>query len=282
MAEPPQWIAGWEPPPGQPASHYAAGLERLLAEAEGPAFGRLQRAARRLQAALPEWESASLARACADLEDSLALVDFGLLQQPGWLARALGGGKRSSREFAQRYEQVLGHQARVKECAAEFAQQQRLRVAAARKPLLDLELETRALSEALVRATAWLESLSASLSHPDGAGDSVLRLAAGAPARLKRLHLLAEASERAAALCRGSGQAGGALAELLEHEWTRAFGAWQKLMRPLAAQPGRPGEPAAQAHKEARRLIHRVHASCSHLKYQDDQLLQGLQALAGE
>jgi|GEM_PF-4722558 len=282
MAEPPK---SGGPPATDPALAYAAALDELLAEAEGPLLAKLQRAALRLggePGAPGEWYGAALARACADLEDGLARLDFTALDRPGWLARTLGGGMRLRRDFIDGYEQVLEQDTRLKACTLEFAQRLAARAAAWRAPLLDLELEERAMGDAVARATAWLESLSASVSPAAGGHAGLLAFARAVPGRLKRLHLLQTAADKAVEHGRGAETGAQELLDLLQKEWRSAMSGWRQQIGAFVdrPQPGAPLEAAAQVHKQVRRLLHRVHGACSLLKHQEDRLRQGLDALS--
>ncbi|HYE70068.1 MAG TPA: hypothetical protein VD932_00915 [Aquabacterium sp.] len=271
-------------PPEDPALAYARALDDLLAETEAELLPRLQQAARRLRLAAGEWPGAALAQTCAAMEDGLAQIEVRALGKPGWLSRTFGGGiSRVEREFEAKFDKMVEQDAVLKARGAEFAQHQQSRAAAARKPMLDLEIETRALAEALGRATEWLETLSHLLSRTERVDEGLLRFTAAAPGRLKRLHLLRTAAEQVAEQARESQAAATALVELLNRELRRAITAWRTQIGALAENAGGAAslDAAAQSHKELRRLMHRVHASCSHLKHQEERLLEGLTALGG-
>lgn len=273
--------------PGQAAQLYAGWLDELLAQAEGPGLARMRQAAQLLLPVCGPWQGTALVQACDGLEASLAEIDLAQLDRAGWLARLLGARRRTGRVLAFRYRTVIERDGAVRERCAEFAALMESRREALRKPLLDLELESRSLGEALARGSEWLEALSAALAHVRAPDVALLRFAASVGPRLKRLHLVGAAAGQVVALCGQSQQASAALLELLGGEWRQSAAAWQSQLRPVVDDlcGGRspdPVERAARVHKEARRLIHRVRASCTHLKQQEDQLLQGLQALSAE
>jgi hypothetical protein len=286
MGRPPLIVATSSPAPdGHDAPSYAAWLDQALAEAEGEIAPRLRQAAWDLQRLRGAWQGCDLSRVCATLEDRLALVDFALLEKPGWFARFRGQGARSARELIAQHDRVVDESGRLAARVQEFARKQEAAMNGGQRALLGLEMECRALGDSVSQATQWLESLSGALAASAQPDMALLRYASAASGRLKRVHIDWTAALEVLAHWRACANAHEAFMELLGQEWAAALGAWRSLMKRLVEEvehsgpAGPPARPVLQAHKELRRLVHRVYASCSHLKHQEDLLVQALAGL---
>lgn len=267
---------------GHDAPSCAAWLDQALAEAEGEIAPRLRRAAGELQRLRGDWQGGGVTQACASTEDRLALVDFGLLDKPGWFARLSSRAARSAREFIAQHDRVVEESTRLAATAREFARTREASMTAMQRCLLELDMECRSLGERVSQATHWLESLSAALRSAADPEPALLRYASAACPRLERLHQDWTGALEVQAHCRACTSLQEVFLDLLGKEWAAALGTWQSLMKGWVEQveqsgpAGPPGRNLLQAHKDLRRLVHRVHACGSHLKHQEEQLDQAL------
>lgn len=274
----------------QPPKVLAAWIGELLADVNGAQVRKLRELRAALQAGALEWDAAGLAHWINALHSAGRELHFENLQ-PTWLERITGRYRTAHARFIAAHERMLGCAAQLRAEAESLAKALRGHTVAARRLLVEFDLEWNALQREVDQGVNWLEALCAQLGEPGvgGAKDPQLeRLAAhaqGQTRELKRLQVAASISRevgvRAQALIHRRSillDHAQADAEAFGKNWTRALG---KLVADLeAGRTSLPGIPQAlQTHDELmKRLTARADA-CSALHHEEHLLAQQLERL---
>lgn len=260
-------------------------LDKALAEIEAGALSQ-QQLCRRLRL---EWHVAedNVMGACAELENRLAKLDFKLLRSPGWFARIAGRDRHAGLQFLQQWQQVKATERRFNTESLAFVHMHLSRQTAVRKNLLDLEMDSRRLGEALAQAKKCLEVLSITLARSADADAALIKFADRAEAAITRLYRLNAATRTAPESIRRSAVRGDAIIDLMQWKWLAAYSRWQAGMRTLEEEIGTgernctPAKEQLKGRLELHRLIRQVRSSCAAYQRQEVVLLDCLASLAG-
>jgi hypothetical protein len=149
---------------GQPPEVLAAWIQELLGDVHDTHVPRLAQLAAQLQSGAFEWDSAALAQALTTLHSAGRELQVRHLRQ-GWLARLLGRHRAPAARFAAAYERIVACAARLKMEAAELAGGLKPHLAGARRVLVELEMECKALQQEVDRGVTWLQELVTQMAH---------------------------------------------------------------------------------------------------------------------
>lgn len=260
-------------------------LDKTLTDAEGELAAH-QQACGRIGS---HWQVSDerLARSCAEVEATLAQLNFRLLRRPGWIARVTGRHRQAQLRFLDQWHDIKVAERRFNAASLGFFQKHMAREATVKAWVLGLEMDSQRLQETLGLAKRCLEALSICLAAQDRGKVPLRALARRAESRLARLARLNAATMGAPGLIRCGGKRASAVIELMQWKWVELYAGWQAGMRGLEGQlhddhpaPGL-AEEHVYGHVELRRLIRHVRAKWAACQRQEAGLLEALSALSG-
>jgi hypothetical protein len=165
----------------QPAYVLAAWIQDLLREMQAERLARLQQLRTRLHSATFDWDDAQLAQAVLDMHAAGRELQFLPLQQ-GLVSRLLGHHRAAQARFLAIHQRITDSAAQVKAQLAELAVGLKERTAAARRVLLELDMEREALNTEIDQGVTWLQDMCTQLAdaRASGRGDEQLEALAEA------------------------------------------------------------------------------------------------------
>ncbi len=277
----------------QPASVVSTWIDHLLRQDIVPSAQRMMQARDRFHAQALDWDSSVLTRALQAAKDSAHAMDFQSLSNPGLLGLLLGRSAQNRSNFVAQYRKLTASMDSLRDQHLQLGRSHRNHSVEARRALIDLEAECRTCGAHLDHGVAWLEQLSADLTHrkPAEAGieyEALQKVASRAEHQTAQLKQV----EAAIATARDVLQAGQniltrrvALLETLrvdldgyEKIWLRRVGT----MAQEASQSGRSltGMDGAEiAHRELTGRIERSSAACVALQVEEQLLAHRLSLL---
>lgn len=279
----------------QPASMVSTWIDHLLVQDIAPSAQRMMQMRDRVQAQALEWDSSVLTRALQGVKDSAHAIDFQSLSSPGLLGLLLGRSAQNRSNFVAQYRKLTAAMDSLRDQHVQLGRSHRIHSTEARRALIELEAESRALATHLDHGVAWLEQVSVDLMHQKPAeGGAEYQALQKVAARAEQQAALLKQLEAAVAAARDVLQTGqniltqrSALLEMLrvdldgyEKIWLRRVGT----MAQEASQSGRSltgVEGAEVAHRELRGRIDRSSAAGVALQVEEQSLAHRL-SLLGE
>jgi hypothetical protein len=265
----------------------SAWIRELLGDVQRAQVRRLAELRAQFQSEAFEWDGAALAQAVSTLHSAGRECHFERLR-PGWFDRLTGRYRAAHARFVAAYERMVACAARLKMDARELAQQLRGHTAGARRVLVELDMEWKALQAEVDQGVNWLQDMCEQLGElrARGADDPQLAMLAEAAQaftqEFKRL-------QSAASLAREIGVRAQALLErraaLLEHvradgeafdkSWMQAIG---KVVGDIkAARAALPGvAQALAAHDELMKRLEARADACFALQQEEHIMAQHL------
>jgi hypothetical protein len=155
----------------QPAYVLCAWIKDLLREIRAERLARLQQLRVRLHGATFDWDNAQLARAVLDMHAAGRDLHFLPLRQ-GLIARLLGRHRAAQARFMALHQRIADCASQVKAQREELvAAGDRERAAAARRVLLEIDMERQALHTGIEQAVTWLQDMCMQLADARASGE---------------------------------------------------------------------------------------------------------------
>jgi chromosome segregation ATPase len=228
-----------------PAASPAAWLDQMAADAGSGHVRRLMDLRAQLEAQVRERSYHEVTAALGTLGDSLARVDFGLVQPKGWLARATGKGKEAAAGFVGQYERALRDGEDLADEVRTLQKKQQAQAAATDRTLVECEVELKAIEKIMDQGARWLQDMRNQLKARQAQGGDAgeqKQIADDARRcellvdRLKQLRGASTAFTQAMERCRSMAASRASLLESLQHTLDGDWKAWSGRVAPVAEQ----------------------------------------------
>jgi hypothetical protein len=278
------------------AASPAAWLSQMAANAGHAHVRRLRELHGELQAQALERDDSALVSQLGRLAEALPRLDFGLLQNRGWWARATGKSRSAGAEFAAQFSQLEAVAAGLAEPAQALQKTQQEQAVAVDIALLETEVEYHAIDKIINQGTRWLQDMRSSLKtrqaapadpsaqeqiRDDEARCDIL------VSRLKSLRAVSSAAQRTHREAQDAVARRAALLRMLQQAIATDIKVWQQRLAALAAAIGcsshtlNVDEPM-EAHRELQLCIKQAIADCAQLHVHERALAESLATLAAE
>ena len=235
-----------------------------------------------------------LASVLSRLAETLPMLDFGLLQARGFMARLSGKSRTAGAEFASQYEQIdAALQALATQMQAQSKQGEP--AAGAGRPLLELDVELRSLEKMIDQGARWLQDMRSQLKIREAAGgdEADRRLIDDDAARcellvvrLKALRALSSAAQQSHQQAEAVATRRASLSQMLQRALANDVKDWRKRISPLAESARHGGtsalnlEGAMDCHRDLQLCIKQAIADCGQLQAHEKALAEGLEVVA--
>jgi hypothetical protein len=282
--------------PGAAASP-AAWLDQMAADAGHAHVRRLAQLGDELAAlGAADGDFSRVAACLARLGQALPLLDFGLLQPRGWLARVTGKGRGAGAGFTAQVEQIDDAINDLAAQAQALRKKQQERAAANDRTLMELEVEFRAIDTIINQGARWLQDMRGQLKvrQQEQADEPARRQIADDAARcemlvarLKLLRAASSAAQQTLQQARETGSRRVGLLQMLQQALAADVKEWRTRISPLAASVESGSlalslEVPMEGHRDLQLCIKQAVADCAQLQAQEQALAGQLGTLAGE
>jgi len=282
------------PGSSQPPHVLAAWMRDQLRELLDTHAGRLAELRVEMQEIAFEFDAALLAQAVSSLRSTGRELRFDHLRH-GWIARRMGKHKAPHTRFAAAYDRMVDAAQRLKGEADELAGSVlKDHTWRAKRALLELDMESRALQSEVERGVTWLQDMCRQINEARQKGGADPQLGSLAEAAVaftqeyKRLEAACSLVSDMKLRMQGLLDRRAALVELVhadmakfEKNWSRDVG---RIASDIAA--GRTSFPgigdALETHDEMLRRLETVTEACSALQHEEHLMAQHLDMLRRE
>ena len=283
---------GEGPQSRQPAPVVSAWIRELLAEVQGSQVRKLEQLRELLQGEIFSWNNTPLAEVLQMLYSGGRELHFAELR-PGWLQRALGRHRVAYQHFAAAVDRmektVAGATGHALSLAGTFKDHNQ----AARRVLVELELECKDLTAEMEQGVTWLQQMCEDINQqrgkmvPDGRLATLAENAQSYTQEFKRLQAIST-------MVRDVGVRGQAILDrrtalleqvrlaldFFEKQWSLRVGEIATAVRAgHSSLPGIP--PAIEAHDDAMKRLEAALDACGALQGEEHFMSEQL-ALLGE
>jgi hypothetical protein len=275
----------------------AAWLDQMAADAGHQHLRRIADLRTDLEAQAGRRDLSSVTAELSHLAETLPRLDFGLLQNRGWLARLSGKSKSAGTEFETQFEQIDGVAKALSVQAEALQARQGEQVTGNDLTLLELEVEYRAIEKILDQGARWLQDMRNQLKTreaavTDDAGrqqikDDAMRCEI-LVARLKALRAVSSAAQAAHQEAQQTAARRAGLVQMLQQALATDVKDWRARISKLASAAGDGDAPALslegpmESHRDLQLCVKQAIADCAQLQAHEKALAASLAALGAQ
>jgi hypothetical protein len=272
----------------------AAWLDQMASDAGHAHVRRLAELRDELQAQALTRDFAPVLAGLTQLAEALPGLDFGLLQERGWWARATGKSRSAGAEFAGQFEKIEEVARALAAQAQELRKKQQDQTTVGERSLVEVEVEFRAIDKIIDQGTRWLQDMRNQLKErtatangaqaEQGIKDDAARCEILVD-RLKVLRAVSSAAQQVLQQAQAAATRRVALSQLLQQALTADVKAWQTRLSALAGVASDSKAPALsleepmETHRELQLCVKQAIADCGQLRGQEQVLAHSLSAL---
>jgi hypothetical protein len=275
----------------------AVWLDQMASDAGHVHVRRLAELQEEFRAANLRHDFSPLASELALLGQALPRLDFGLLQKPGWWARATGKGRDAGAGFMAQFEAIDQATRALAAQAQTLKKSQHESVGATDRALLELQVEFGAIDKIIDQGARWLQDMRSQLktrqaAAADDAGRAQIADDAARceklVARLKVLRAVSSAAQRTHHQAQGTAARRAGFVQMLHQAVTVDVKDWRARMSAVAAAAADSGSPALslevpmESHRDLQLCVKQAIADCAQLQAHEKVLDEQLGVLAGE
>lgn len=173
----------------QPAKLLAARVGQLLEDVQGAHLGRIRQLQSRLVSDAFTWDNALLTHAVKVFLAASRNLGFQSLRNRGVWARLTGATEVAAHVFGKKYDDVVGAAGKARQEFEMLSRDYRAHTSSARRLIVELGMEYRALGRKLDQGAEWLVELSYAIEKA-GELRTVSKRAMALSAELKRCRLV--------------------------------------------------------------------------------------------
>jgi len=279
-----------------PAAPSAPGawLDQMAADAGHVHLRRLAELKEQIESQVLPPAFSALTSDLSQLAEGLPGIDFGLLQNRGWWARATGKSQSAGAKFAEQYQKVEQLAEGMADQAQALYRQQGLQAGELERILLEIKTECKAIEQIMDQGARWLQDMRNQLKA---------RIAAATDAnseqaikddnarceilvdRLKALRAAATAAQASRQQMKTIAAKRQAVMDYLQEALAPDLRTWQQRLSELAAaarakdSSGLDFESAMETHRELQLSVKKAISDCAALKHQEKAMVESLEAI---
>lgn len=275
----------------------AAWLSQMAADAGHQHVRRLRELREEVEAQALQRDDSALASELGRLAEALPRLDFGLLRDRGWWARATGKSRSAGALFAAQFSQIEALLAPLAAQAQAMEKKQHDEATACDLTLLEVEVEYHAVDKIIDQGARWLHDMRNQLKVQQGTTDDPAAAQRTKDdearceilvARLKTLRAVRSAAQRAHGEGANAAARRASLVKMLRQSLAPGLKDWQGRLSTLAAAATDAGarelsvDGPMEAHRDLQLCLKQVIADGEQLHAQEAALAQSVAALGTE
>jgi hypothetical protein len=265
----------------QSAKILTAWVGQLLKDFQGTHIARFRQLRPNLQSDAFAWDNALLTHSVQGWLAASRNLDFQSLLHRGFWTRLTGGAYGAAHEFSRAYEDVLSAAAKARQEFEMLSRDYRAHTSSARRLIVELDIESRALNREIDQGAEWLVELSYTIEKADELCASSTR-AMALSGELKRFRAVSALGKEITMLGQNVLERRTALLEMLKFDlngfdkvWThRVSGIRTKAVDRQIPLPVL--EKAWEVHSELLTRLERTSAACTELQVEEQAMARRL------
>jgi hypothetical protein len=264
----------------QPAKLLAAWVGQLLEDVQGAHADRLRHLRSRLQCDAFTWDNALLTHSVQVFLAASRNLEFQPLRNFGLWARLTGATEAVAQEFGKKYHEVLSAAARARQEFDMLSRDYRSHTSSARRLIVELDIEYRALDHEIDRGAEWLVELSYAIGKADECAMSTRAMALSG--ELKRFRLVSTLAKEITLLGWNVLERRAALLETLKLDLLGFDRIWLHRVANIGTKavdrrvPSPEFEKAREAHSELVSRLELTSAACLALQVEEQAMARRL------
>jgi hypothetical protein len=265
----------------QPAKLLVEWVGQLLEDVQGAQADRLRHLRSRLQCDAFTWDNALLTHSVEGLLAASRKLEFQPLRNCGLWARLTGATEAAAREFGKKYHEVLAAAARARQEFDMLSRDYRAHTSSARRLIVELDIEYRALDREIDRGAEWLVELSYAIGNV-GKLCAVPARAMALSGELKRFRRVSTLAKEITLLGWNVLERRAALLETLKHDLHGFDRIWRQRVAHIATKtadgrvPLPVFEKAREVHSELVARLDLTSAACLALQMEEQAMARRL------